>query len=70
MWLEWCWGGVRMPLWFIDSRQDDILVSSYDECFQGTEPRLVINLSEGGVHLHENIPELTKQMPTETARIT
>lgn len=36
-----------MPLWLIDSRQDDILVSSYDECFQGTEPRPAINLSWG-----------------------
>lgn len=30
---------------FIDSRQDDILVSSHDECFQGTEPTPTINLS-------------------------
>lgn len=30
---------------FIDSWQDDILVSSHDECFQGTEPTPTINLS-------------------------
>lgn len=38
--------GVGMPpMWFIDSQQDDILVSSHDECFQGTEPRPAIKLS-------------------------
>jgi len=40
------WGGGRGSMvGFIDSRQDDILVSSHDECFQGTEPTPTINLS-------------------------
>lgn len=38
-------GLVGRPGWFIDSLQDDILASSRGECFQGTEPRLAINLS-------------------------
>lgn len=54
-------GGVRTPLWFIDSRQDDILVSSHDECFQGTEPRPAINLS--GEHLHEIFPSSQSRCP-------
>lgn len=33
------------PGCFIDGLQDDILASSRDECFQGTEPRPAINLS-------------------------
>lgn len=37
--------GVGMPMWFIDSRRDDILVSSHEEYFQGTEPSPAINLS-------------------------
>lgn len=45
------WDGVETPLWFIDSRQDDILVSSHDECFQGAEPRPAINLSGGNISM-------------------
>lgn len=62
--LGWGW---ECRCWFIDSRQDDILVSSH-ECSQGTEPRPAINLS--GETSPWNIPELTKQMSTEAAQLT